>query len=733
NNQYMTREARRANAKEGGWIYETCRKRKEIFALPLMTGEFKLRSYRIWLDNLDKTMMNEDIVIAETASFTPETDTWEVSRLIKEAVLLCQVSHDRCVVPVLSKVLSCDLDRDHQTTVIALMTKTREGKDALKDYALGYRIMDHEADWKTQGPILVRILGRLRAMPEMRDGIDEYIRKIPVAFLENREVFYALYQTLSESILDARDDAPSRLIMTAMMRKDSRAPLQAWINFISARASAAPNTMSLAAAIVTEEEPALEEIGSFIGKLKGLDGNIIESGVRAVLDDGGRQVAITHRNMKAMSVPLYLEDNEPVIRSGTQMQAMLDDFIREHRPQYEGVQKYLDSILPKLKGLFSGVDRVMALAHNGSVQGVAGTDAAHNKIIYLNIALIEHPLALIHEYTEGLRHEDLMKIMGLPENSILTNHTAARGAGKDARNALMKIKDTDKKDADTIIRELGELMMKTRALTPSEEALMRYNADVLGLKGERLLYGLQDILDPSGNLRFSQDIRVLTDSMRRGVMNIFLMPKAADAAMVNEEQKIGQKGGSIFSDKYALATRVKHYLDSDLKDMLAEACEQVSANPALYPKIFVECISRKQVDVVNEFLTMRPDAASYIVIGNDNMEGMKGPVVDEMKVIVVGSALLNDKRLCTNFELGAEDPLIVRTRTEMVRFLVSHGIIGPDFDGIDLERAESYTSGLLEKLMTAICAGLHRLAISKIDFKEIDDFNRSQREILKAL
>jgi len=474
-----------------------------------------------------------------------------------------------------------------------------------------------------------------------------------------------------------------------------------------------------------------------IGKVMDDGGNVVEGGLLARMTKDRKSVEVLHNGNPLFVIPFALDETKmPITMSGKEVAAAVDTFMNENAAdKKEALPRVLQDVLTNLMERLARVSGVIALQDNKNVKGLYGADADGNEVLFLNRALMDHPLALIHEYIEGIGHAELMTDLGLAPESALSNHTASRGAGKDACGAFAKIKDPGSKDAKTIIAELRELMERTRPLTPSEEALILFNGNVLKVSGEKLLWGFQDFLDPVGNLRFTQEIRELTDSMRRGVTNTFLIPKAGQSGMDQAQQKIGQQARSIFEEKYNLKTRVKHYTKESLISQLQSELEQARKNKDAYHKIFVECVTQSQVEAVKLLMTGEPDAARYIVIGFDELgPGREEAVVDEMKVILVGSALLNDKRLRQDFELNADNKLVMESRQKLVEFLIGHNILEKDFKGLDLTaRANLDNSKLLEYLLSEICIGKCPLTISMIDFNEIDDFNRVQREILSAV
>jgi hypothetical protein len=144
------------------------------------------------------------------------------------------------------------------------------------------------------------------------------------------------------------------------------------------------------------------------------------------------------------------------------------------------------------------------------------------------------------------------------------------------------------------------------------------------------------------------------------------------------------------------------------------------------PKIFVDCLSEKDLAVVNAFKDGKrrdhPAIDNMIAIGRDFVEGQTpSELPDEVKVTLVGSAIMNDKRLRDNFQVPPAD--LLESRSHILSFLKSNNII----EASDMSNRE------IEDFFDNIWKGVARLMISKINWKSFSDWKNNQMEVLRSL
>jgi len=316
-----------------------------------------------------------------------------------------------------------------------------------------------------------------------------------------------------------------------------------------------------------------------------------------------------------------------------------------------------------------------------------------------------------------------------------------RGIGKDVRNAFGVVgatKASSAKTAGEFIKMLEQVMKKedfvmsnNRArdspITKSEKDLIRLNFKN-EQKGKEALFGVQDFLTVEGNASFTQNIRNVTNDLRQGVLNIFLVRSRIDAK--SAETAIGREMGRRLEKKLGVNTHILYFEDKDtLGAQLTKALTYAAAqeNKDKLPKIFVDCLTEDDLTTVNDFIKNQEQAGNKainqtIAIGRDFIEG-EAPkeLPDEVKVILVGSAIMNDKRLRDDFKMSATD--LLENRKRIINFLRNNKII--DEAAIADDQVEAFFNDLWQ--------GLKRLLITRINWKELQDWKNSQDEVLRAL
>gem|GEM_PF-3687700 len=459
----------------------------------------------------------------------------------------------------------------------------------------------------------------------------------------------------------------------------------------------------------------VEVRAGLIGKLYGRDGQLLKEGFTAEEKDG--KLVISHSEMDS-PVTLDLAARQNI--DETRIIKLLDEFLSDKRSTTltDEEKEKIRSLRNTLKDMLNFSDKIVILEANENILGHFGS----NRVLYLNENLIGNPLALFHELGEGN--------INLPEGYAITRHTYMRGVGEDVREAYYALVadgiDMDRMTAEEFTGVLKKKMedMGLRDMTESERELVRYNseqADRKGIRKKLLLFGLQDHLDPSGNLALTRDIRGLVDGLRRGCLNIVLIP-GSNVETIAGQEKYARKTSRKFR-KHGINTRVSHF-DTDLEEKLQKTIDEaiMEKNKKLLTKIFVYCLTERDKAIAERFQKEHPN---LIIIGNDISEEMdvEEIQVDETRVIAIGSILLNDKRLREDFGMSPQD--LVESRIDILGTLNNSGIIDENLEGMTAEGLE----GIMQKLY----AGDIALRITRVNWEEIEDWQNAQEEILRSL
>ncbi|MBF0217620.1 MAG: hypothetical protein HQL30_11590 [Candidatus Omnitrophica bacterium] len=375
-----------------------------------------------------------------------------------------------------------------------------------------------------------------------------------------------------------------------------------------------------------------------------------------------------------------------------------------------------------------------------------GIDRAMRKI-YLSDSLARSPLAFLHEFGEG---NDLIE--GRPAE--LTNHSALRGAGKDARADFELIKNEEGIfDPEVLIKKLNEKMK--RPLTGSEVALIRYNFSMREKPGFKkcfarfgaysMLMGFQDRLDPYSNMAFSEGLRGMSDDIRGDVMNIVIsrLSLFQSAAQENWARKTERKFKKIGVD-----TLFRGYNDVEsLKEAVDAAIIELGKNDDKQPNIYINCLVEsaekpgKEYEEIHAYINGKyPEFMERIVLQKDVSAVGSGVSIDEfnvdvLKVISFGSIMLNDKRL-SKFA-SFDDEALVASRKRLVEFMKKSGMFkGTYFEDVventyflpgrnEAQNYQSFMNGLLK--------GLIPVRLTPVDINDIAEYNASLEEVYRSL
>ena len=435
-----------------------------------------------------------------------------------------------------------------------------------------------------------------------------------------------------------------------------------------------------------------------------------------------------------------------------------DEALRDIRNLLEnrkGVPLHMEENISRLLSLLDveSIEKIVLLDEGSEGAEIKGL--FYGKRLYLNESLFNNPLALLHEFGEG--H------MPIPKGERyegLTRHTLMRGTGKDVRAAFNELSSEGKIPAEISASELIDMLESelsrmaekgaisaTRVqqltsnisgsyLSDSEMALIRYNADN-GLKGRECLEGAQDFIDPAGNIALTQNIRVLTDDLRLGTLNIYLLPYGSIES-VQAQEELSRETSRRFR-KMGVGTLVFHYNESNpFQAQLRKALDIAMRreNKDKLPKIYISTFDKDRTDtLISNFLKEEkytPETSEQIrkgiLIGSDTLpegvENVSDLMMDDVRVISIGSAILNDNRLRVNMNFSAER--LFENRLRMLGAFVDSGILSPDV-------LSDKTPEGLENVMEKLYIGDIIMKITPIRWESIKEYYDSMKQVLRSL
>ncbi|MCX5667083.1 MAG: hypothetical protein NTY34_02070 [Candidatus Omnitrophica bacterium] len=521
----------------------------------------------------------------------------------------------------------------------------------------------------------------------------------------------------------------------------------------------------------TEAEPTPPG-GGLIGKVLDIDGNVITGGFDYKIVPGERKVLITHPKIDG-KIEVALSDKVVPSENITRIIRSLKDLMVS-----PAVKKVLTDAelkgISSVIGLFDNVDEIIAIKPNKDIAGfMAEGKLFISESIVFGLEVELQRLAFIHELGEASPvialdilkgaipgrdlSEEIVPGLGKTYRKALIDdnlHALWRGPGEKLRTAFIDIRNrvTDHTRPDALIKMLENRMRekdfvlgtgrtKDIPVPDWEKALTWYNYEV-GRKGEELIYGLQDRLDKDGNAQFTHVMKALTDDLRQGMMNLYLIHSRID--MKSVQAAIGREAADKLNKKFGLNTNVFYFerkekfeeLKEEIEGKLDRMVEIALENPNQYPKISVDCVDETEIGIVNNYV-QRKKLQNIIAIVKDFEEGIPpAEVPDEMKILIVHSAILNDRRLRVDFKEAPED--LFASRAKILRGLGSNGIINMEnirskVEGIAAATINDITAEEAEKIMEAIWNGSVMLHCSKINWKTLDDFKNAQRQLLQSV
>jgi len=238
--------------------------------------------------------------------------------------------------------------------------------------------------------------------------------------------------------------------------------------------------------------------------------------------------------------------------------------------------------------------------------------------------------------------------------------------------------------------------------------------------------------------RFSQDMRRLSGDLRQGVLNIFLIKTTPQT--IAGQTAIGHEAMNTFEKKLGIDTIILYYTDVKSQRAQLERMNQLlllDENKGKYPMAFANCMNPQELKVARAFINKNSAIKGMTAVGRDFGRGANR-IPEEVKVMFVGSTMMNDRRLSKNFNMSAS--YLFESRKNILRAFESNGIISiasiNRAFGINITSIDDLTeeqSELIDRIMNNIWRGALILNCSKVDWKIFDDWKNSQRQLLQSV
>jgi len=242
----------------------------------------------------------------------------------------------------------------------------------------------------------------------------------------------------------------------------------------------------------------------------------------------------------------------------------------------------------------------------------------------------------------------------------------------------------------------------------------------------------------SADEKFAQDMRRLSGDLRQGVLNIFLIKTTPQT--IAGQTTIGHEAKNTFEKKFGLDAIILYYTDLKGQRAQLERMNQLlllDENRGKYPMAFANCMNKRELKVTRNFIDKNRAIKDMVAVGRDFGRG-ENRVPEEVKVMFVGSTVMNDRRLSKTFNMSAE--YLFESRKNILRAFESNGIISVaninKILGINITGVDSLTerdAALIDQIMDYIWRGSLNLSCSKVDWKTFDDWKNSQRQLLQSV
>ncbi len=279
----------------------------------------------------------------------------------------------------------------------------------------------------------------------------------------------------------------------------------------------------------------------------------------------------------------------------------------------------------------------------------------------------------------------------------------------------------------------GQPQEKVTETMPEEEAVVEAPAVPVGVTP-----ALTD------EERFAQDvIRPLSGDVRKGVLNIYLIKTTPQTIAGMAASASGAR--NVFEKKLGLDTVILYYTDAKGQRAQLKRLTQLFSqreNKERYPMAFANCMDTQELKAVRAFISRNRSLKDMIAIGRDFGKG-RNRIPEQVKVMFVGSTIMNDRRLSKTFNMSAAS--LFESRKNMLQAFEKYGIISiSDINKvlsakgkmIEISTIDSLTvehADLLADIMDNIWKGALLLNCSKVDWKTFDEWKKSQEQLLRSV
>jgi hypothetical protein len=326
-------------------------------------------------------------------------------------------------------------------------------------------------------------------------------------------------------------------------------------------------------------------------------------------------------------------------------------------------------------------------------------------------------------------------------NVIISKDQSLRSSLRPALRRLLKnvkdkVRDYERKQIYGILDKLRDSSVVV--LDPGQKVQELFFGNTFYISSE-LINAPLSLIRPEAiraNVVFAQNLERITGNLRKGIFNIFLMKTTPET--IAGQTTVGRETINKFEKKFGLNTAILYYTDlpgqqAQLKRM-AELLS-LEENKGKYPMAYADCMNKEEFAEVSAFKERNPDIRDMIALNKDYTEDeAEKKIPEEVKVMIVGSIIMNDRRLRMNFNINAED--LLESRHELLNFLVGNRVIDTsEFKnaGVDVTTVDAVSSEEAEKIMDAIWQGSIRVQCTKINWKSFDDWKNSQRQLLQSV
>jgi serine/threonine protein kinase len=487
----------------------------------------------------------------------------------------------------------------------------------------------------------------------------------------------------------------------------------------------------------------LAPVAGNIGKFMGSDGQLKTEGFTTREENGF--LVVSHKDPGAevsTEVKVRITPESPDL-SG--LAETLEDLMKPK----DGIPSTLTEderkeILKIIQEITDKKITVKAIAMDERVMGHFGVIEGE-RVIYLNQELLGMKSPKAKAHAMALAHEMIHGSPGLAVSGI-NAHTVAKGVGEEPRIGLEVMIERGVMDFDRalnigdegFINELNKTQkeIELRELTRDEENLIKHNFEkirdqkidfnIAGRIGPSIfLYGLQDHMDPAGNLALTTEIRFMQDNVRKGVRNI----------VCNENdnyysESTTERYGRKMSRKYTREgiNTSYHSFDGKLVEkMLERVIDEMLKSEKQFPAALINCVNEATRDQVNSLLDTEKfrDFKSRIKVSFSQNEGSASHFENIPRLLHFATQSLNYTRLKVHFGMEQDDPFMRYLASEMIEHFGRAGYL-------DMGVVSQYRENPAE-LLAKLFTGALVVRITLINYEEIRDYISAMEAVYTSL